>query len=134
MAINNISTIFFQSLWNLVKMIASWDIVFCFDNCAGYSDLRFIQVIKVEKREPRASVWSQGHIIEAQAIGQGWEMKRPRLRNVPRGSLFTTEITWKNLKSDVDQISEKRSQHNCKERIFFSFVCVFLWLMTKVVL
>ena len=69
------------------------------------SDLRFVQVIEVEKKG------TVGKFFEAEAVGQ--KMKRPRLRNVPRGSLFSTEITWTNLKSDVDQIySEESSQHN----------------------
>ena len=40
---------------------------------------------------------------------------------------FSTEITWTNLKSDVDQISSKESSlHNYQNRMFFSFVCFFV--------
>ena len=50
-------------------------------------------------------------------------MKRPRLRNVPRGSLFSTEITWTNLKSDAEQISsEGSSKHNYQNRLSISQV------------
>ena len=63
-----------------------------------------VQVIKLEKREPRKSVLKprlspRNDQAEAEKCFQG--------------SLFSTEITWTNLKSDVDQISsEESSQHN----------------------
>ena len=60
------------------------------------TDLRFVQVIKVEKREPRKSFLKP--------------RPRPTLKNDQaeaekcfRGSLFSTEVTWEKLKSDVDK-------------------------------
>ena len=56
------------------------------------SDLRFFQVTEVEKRE-------KGKFL------------RPRLRNVPRGSLFSTEVcNLEILKSNVDTFFRKQWQ------------------------
>ena len=90
------------------------------------SDFSFSQVTEVEKREmrksfskPKPDFWGRG--------------RRPRPRNEQaeaekcfRGSLFSTEVTWEKLKSDVDQISsEESSQHNYQNRMLFSFVWLF---------
>ena len=69
--------------------------------------------------KPRPDFWGRGC--------------RPRPRNEQakdekcfRGSLFSTEVTWEKLKSDVDQISsEESSQHNYQNRMLFSFVWLF---------
>ena len=90
------------------------------------SDLRFVQVIEVEKREPRKSFLKP----RPHFWGRG---RRPRPRNDQAeaekcfwGSLFSTEVTWEKLKSDVDQISsEESSQHNYQNRMLFSFVWLF---------
>ena len=64
--------------------------------------LVFPQVTEVDKREPRES------------------FLKPRLRNVPRGSLFSTEVTWTNLKSDVDKFVRRMWQaQKLKQNAFF---------------
>ena len=90
------------------------------------SDFSFSQVTKVEEREPRKSFSKP----KPDFWGRG---RRPRLRNEQaeaekcfRSSLFSTEVTWEELKSDVDQISsEESSQHNYQNRMLFSFVWLF---------
>ena len=90
------------------------------------SDFSFSQVTEVEKREPRKSFSKP----KPDFWGRG---RRPRPRNEQaeaekcfRGSLFSTEVTWEKLKSDVDQISsEESSQHNYQNRMLFSFVWLF---------
>ena len=89
-------------------------------------DFSFSQVTEVEKREPRKSFSKP----KPDFWGRG---RRPRPRNEQaeaekcfRGSLFSTEVTWEKLKSDVDQISsEESSQHNYQNRMLFSFVWLF---------
>ena len=67
------------------------------------SDLRFVQVISVEKREPRkhfsASAWSfLGLCLRPQPQKCGLCFKKVFL-----GFLFSTLVIWEKLKSDVEK-------------------------------
>ena len=78
------------------------------------SDFSFSQVTEVDKREPRESFRSRGR-----------EMNRPRLRNVPRGSLLSTEVTWE-IQIEVKTVSYRRVIEKKQNKILFLiFPCFF---------
>ena len=79
-----------------------WEIVFCWNNCSGYSqekcfkcNLVFPKLSRLKKGQRVKVFWSQGRkkgtegkVFEAEAVGRGWEMFPevpfflPRLQNV----------------------------------------------------
>ena len=91
--------------WNMFKNWPLVTIVFCVNFCAyhvwGKICPRLIwdlsKVTEVEKRESRKSFLK----LRPHFWVLGQEMNRQRLRNVPWGSLLSTEVTWEQLKSEV---------------------------------
>ena len=114
-----------NSFWNL------GGIVFCFDFCAyhvwGQICPRLMwdlsKVTEAEKRESRKSFLKPRPHFWGRGCKQRPRNEQAEAEKYFRGSLFSTEVTWEKLKSDVDQISSKESsQHNYQNRMLFSFV------------
>ena len=83
------------------------------------SDFSFSQVTSVEKREPQkhfsASAWSflgLGLWPRPQKCGLGF-------KKLFLGSLFSTSITWTNLKSDVDKFFLRVASTIFKTKYYF---------------
>ena len=105
-----------KGIWNANEKARKMKKAFCFDICSCHylrqnlstSDLSFSQVTSVEKREPRKH-------FSASAYGLGF-------KNFSLGSLLSTSVTWKNLKSDVDKFFLRRGENNYWNKILF-FPC-----------
>ena len=87
---------------SIVSCIKRQKIVFCWNNCSGYSqekcfkcNLVFPKLSRLKKGQRVKGFWSQGRkkgtegkVFEAEAVGRGWEMFPevpfflPRLQNV----------------------------------------------------
>ena len=108
-----------RGIWNANEKARKMKKVFCFDICSCHylrqslstSDLSFSQVTSVEKREPRKH-------FSASAFGLGF-------KKLFLGSLCSTSVTWKKLKSDVKKFFLWRAKNNYRNRMFFRFFRVF---------
>ena len=78
---------------------------------------------------------SRGRIFEAEAAGRGREMNRPRLRNVPRGSLLSTEVTWEIQIRGQNCFIQTCSRNNDRAECFFHFFGFFVefWLLLELI-
>ena len=84
------------------------------------SDLRFVQVIEVEKREPRESFLNPRPQAEAEKCFLG---------------SLSTEVTWEKLKSDVDKFCQREWQEQIlKQNAFFICAGFFVSIPNLVVL
>ena len=95
------------------------------------SDLRFVQVISVEKRELRehfsasaCSFLGLGLRPRPQKCGLGF-------KKLSLSSLFSTSVTWKNLKSDEDKFFLRLGKHKNQTKYYFltlhENICRLLW-------
>ena len=84
------------------------------------SDLRFFQVISVVKREPLGTFLSLDLFI-SQPQKCGLSFKKLSL-----GSLFSTSITWTNLKSDVDKFFLRVASTIIKTKYYYQEEIIFL--------
>ena len=93
-----------KGLFSQVQIFSTAKIVFCWNNCSGYSqekcfkcNLVFPKLSRLKKGQRVKGFWSQGRkkgtkgkVFEAEAVGRGWEMF-PRFPFFYRGfKMFTS--------------------------------------------
>ena len=86
---------------------------FCFNICSRHFLWQNVSMsgLRISKL-PRTKKGNLGEHFSASAYGLGF-------KNFSLGSLFSTSVTWKNLKSDVDKFCLRRSENKYQNKILF---------------
>ena len=84
---------------------------FCFNICSRHSLWQNVSMsdLRISKL-PRTKKGNLGEHFSASAYGLGF-------KNFSLGSLFSTSVTWKNLKSDVDKFCLRRVENKYQNKI-----------------
>ena len=84
---------------------------FCFNICSRHSLWQNVSMsdLRISKL-PRTKKGNLGEHFSASAYGLGF-------KNFSLGSLFSTSVTWKNLKSDVDKFCLRRGENKYQNKI-----------------
>ena len=84
---------------------------FCFNICSRHSLWQNVSMsdLRISKL-PRTKKGNLGEHFSASAYGLGF-------KNFSLGSLFSTSVTWKNLKSDVDKFCLRRGENKYWNKI-----------------
>ena len=86
---------------------------FCFNICSCHFLWQNVSMsgLRISKL-PRTKKGNLGEHFSASAYGLGF-------KNFSLGSLLSTSVTWKNLKSDVDKFFLRRGKNNYRNKILF---------------